>query len=542
MVDRVRVPPVAVRHQRHHAEHAPDRVVQARAAEERAVAAVVLEDEEPDVESRDRKCHQQHQPVVPVEPRADGHGAPPCDQEQARRHQLEPRATVVGSDKRRHQLPQPGLCNRQRRIRVRRGIRHGHGVPGDPLLGAVKRGENLRQPKHASLHGSTHATGFTPGRLHRVGPRQSHVGLVWPRVNEPLHNRTAARPGSARFTPMSRGFLRMPSFALPPPCATACAARASAPAPRMTRRRFAPNCSASSRWSGTASPSPPPMSSALSRPRTRLLERLDENERVLIETFDMLTAAVQVAAAHRAIGRMAARQLLPDRRADPHGPAAPAQGIQPGTSAPGAGPVPGPAARLRHRARGHFPRRRPGRLAHARALRDGLPVRHAAHAGRAVGHPDHVAACADREPAPRQRPDHATARMHASEAQRWADQMTEIAESDPKSLILVIADMARSNPPMVEPVRRGTRAPPPGPRSRARVAAHLGRAAARRIEPDDRTDGAVGDPAAGGGPGFGQQHDREPALAGRDGLARVRRVHESRRAGAARGPAEARTA
>ena len=41
--------------------------------------------------------------------------------------------------------------------------------------------------------------------------------------------------------------------------------------------------------------------------------------------------------------------------------------------------------------------------------------------------------------------------MHASQAQRWADQMTEIAESDPKSLILVIADMARSDPPMVSP-------------------------------------------------------------------------------------------
>ncbi|MBI4456872.1 MAG: cyclic beta 1-2 glucan synthetase, partial [Acidobacteria bacterium] len=31
----------------------------------------------------------------------------------------------------------------------------------------------------------------------------------------------------------------------------------------------------------------------------------------------------------------------------------------------------------------------------------------------------------------------------------WADEMTEIAEKDPKSLILVIADMARSSPPMV---------------------------------------------------------------------------------------------
>ena len=33
-------------------------------------------------------------------------------------------------------------------------------------------------------------------------------------------------------------------------------------------------------------------------------------------------------------------------------------------------------------------------------------------------------------------------------ADSWADRMTEIAEKDPKNLILVIADMARSNPPM----------------------------------------------------------------------------------------------
>ncbi len=40
-------------------------------------------------------------------------------------------------------------------------------------------------------------------------------------------------------------------------------------------------------------------------------------------------------------------------------------------------------------------------------------------------------------------------RTDQNHADYWADQMTEIAESDPKSLILVIADMARSNPPMV---------------------------------------------------------------------------------------------
>ena len=48
------------------------------------------------------------------------------------------------------------------------------------------------------------------------------------------------------------------------------------------------------------------------------------------------------------------------------------------------------------------------------------------------------------------------ARIAASRAERnladsWADEMTAIAKKDPKSLILVIADMARSDPPMVSP-------------------------------------------------------------------------------------------
>ena len=40
-------------------------------------------------------------------------------------------------------------------------------------------------------------------------------------------------------------------------------------------------------------------------------------------------------------------------------------------------------------------------------------------------------------------------RVDRNRADYWADQMTAIAETDPKSLILVIADMARSEPPMV---------------------------------------------------------------------------------------------
>jgi cyclic beta-1,2-glucan glucanotransferase len=40
-------------------------------------------------------------------------------------------------------------------------------------------------------------------------------------------------------------------------------------------------------------------------------------------------------------------------------------------------------------------------------------------------------------------------RIDRNLADSWADKMTEVAETDPKNLILVIADMARSNPPMV---------------------------------------------------------------------------------------------
>ena len=42
-------------------------------------------------------------------------------------------------------------------------------------------------------------------------------------------------------------------------------------------------------------------------------------------------------------------------------------------------------------------------------------------------------------------------RLDRNRAIYWADQMTEIAAKDPKSLILAIADMARSTPPMVSP-------------------------------------------------------------------------------------------
>jgi cellobiose phosphorylase len=45
----------------------------------------------------------------------------------------------------------------------------------------------------------------------------------------------------------------------------------------------------------------------------------------------------------------------------------------------------------------------------------------------------------------------AAGRIDCDLADSWADQMTAMAEQDPKSLILVIADMARSNPPITTP-------------------------------------------------------------------------------------------
>lgn len=42
----------------------------------------------------------------------------------------------------------------------------------------------------------------------------------------------------------------------------------------------------------------------------------------------------------------------------------------------------------------------------------------------------------------------ASGRIDRELADSWADKMTEVAEKDPKSLILIIADMARTNPPM----------------------------------------------------------------------------------------------
>jgi hypothetical protein len=45
----------------------------------------------------------------------------------------------------------------------------------------------------------------------------------------------------------------------------------------------------------------------------------------------------------------------------------------------------------------------------------------------------------------------AAGRVDRDLAVAWANRLTEIARQDPKNLILVIADMARSSPPMTTP-------------------------------------------------------------------------------------------
>ncbi len=63
----------------------------------------------------------------------------------------------------------------------------------------------------------------------------------------------------------------------------------------------------------------------------------------------------------------------------------------------------------------------------------------------------------------------------------WANKLTQMARQDPKNLILVVADMARSTPPNDAPVRLGAVASPAGPRPRLGHPADLDRTATGRV-------------------------------------------------------------
>jgi cyclic beta-1,2-glucan synthetase len=187
-----------------------------------------------------------------------------------------------------------------------------------------------------------------------------------------------------------------------------------------------------------------------SRPRSRLLERLDENERVLIETFDMLTEAVRSRLRIAPSGEWlldnfylieeqirTARQHLPKEysRGLPHLAQGPSRGLP---------RVYDIALEAISHGDGRVDSRTLARFVTAYQSVTPLTL------GELWAIPI-MLRLALIENLRRVSARIAAARMHAGEAQRWADQMTGIAESDPKSLILVIADMARSDPPMASP-------------------------------------------------------------------------------------------
>jgi cyclic beta-1,2-glucan synthetase len=147
-----------------------------------------------------------------------------------------------------------------------------------------------------------------------------------------------------------------------------------------------------------------------------------------------------------------------------------------------------------------------------------------------VGHPHHAALGPDRESSAGRGPIIAAERIERNLADYWADQMTEIAEKDPKSLILVIADMARSNPPLVssfvaEFYRQLQGQGPLWHLPLTWIEQRLsesGLTIEQLVRAENQTTGCR--------PGLDEQQHRQPPFPGRDGLARVRRDDEHCRA------------
>ena len=81
-----------------------------------------------------------------------------------------------------------------------------------------------------------------------------------------------------------------------------------------------------SRWSCRARRSPSAISPIFGKGRDQLLGRLAANESVLLDACTLLSAAISQSDRDYPGGRMAARQLLSDRRTDPHRAAAFAEG------------------------------------------------------------------------------------------------------------------------------------------------------------------------------------------------------------------------
>ena len=232
---------------------------------------------------------------------------------------------------------------------------------------------------------------------------------------------------------------------------------------------------------------------------------------------------------------MAARQLLPHRGTDPHRTATPAARLQCRPTAPGQWAIGRAAARVRPHARDRVARRRPGRCRGTAPLHRRVPDGQRTEAGRAVGHSDHAAPRAGREPAPHQRAGGRCLRRARSGRHlgRPCDRGRRHRPQEP--------DPGAGRHGALEPahelhLRRRARAPLPASRSRARLALVVDRAAACRTRHDDRAVDPGREPAAGRRPGVDQQQHRQPAPVERARLARLRRDHERGRARAVRRP------
>jgi cyclic beta-1,2-glucan synthetase len=107
---------------------------------------------------------------------------------------------------------------------------------------------------------------------------------------------------------------------------------------------------------------------------------------------------------------------------------------------------------------------------------------------------------------------------------RLGGTLAEIARQDPKNLILVIADMAHSKPPMSPPFvsELARRLQGQGPALSLPLTWIEQQLADVRTQ--HRASGARRQPAAGGRSGLDQQQHRQPALVWAHGLARVRRA------------------
>ena len=118
-------------------------------------------------------------------------------------------------------------------------------------------------------------------------------------------------------------------------------------------------------------------------------------------------------------------------------------------------------------------------------------------------------------------------------ADHWADRMLETADTDPQNLILVTADMARSEPPMTSAFVAELQRRLQGHGAALTYPLTWIEQSPGGRQLVDRAVAALGISTAGGRPGFDRQQHWQPAISRIDGLARIRRSDERRRADAA---------